>query len=210
MWRLLSLVLISSVLEAGTAFAQRDISRVESNNAEPSKLEGVTIRNGNSTMLVISNAVIIKTSSESIPKSNRSVAPTFLQKLGQFEVHKLTKPLDSSESSLAITQSFLINGKHVPTFAEKNSGKDYVGTAYLNDTKRFGLISNEITVRFKSGSVPSQFISFGPIELIKGTGLYIFKASDIYVWLKLVTNFQVDPQVAFVEPKVVTEFYRAD
>ena len=210
MWHLLSLLLISSVLQAGTAFAQREISRVESNNAQPSKLEGVTIRNGNSTMLVISNTVTIKASSESISRSNRTVAPTFLQKLGQFEVHKLTKPLDSSEAYLAPTQSFSINGKPVPTFAEKNASKDYVGTAYLNDTKRIGLISNEIAVRFKTGSVPSQFVSLGPIELVKGTGLYIFKASDIYAWLKLVANFQVDPQVAFVEPRIFTEFDKVE
>lgn len=194
------------LLQPGPTYAQRDIPRVESNNAEINKLEGVTLKNGRSTMLVISNTTIKKTIPESTTGSNRVVPPTFLQKLGQFEVHKFTSPSVSIESSATPPQTFSINGKPVPTFAETNVGKDYVGSAYLNDTKRIGLISNEISVKFKNGSVPVQYVSFRPFELVKGSGLYIFKAADIYSWLKLVANLQTDPQVSFVEPRIVTEF----
>ena len=194
------------LLQVGPSFAQREIPRIESNNAESSKLEGVTLRNGRSTMLVISNTTIKRTSPQYPANSNKVISPTFLQKLGQFEIHKLTSQTVSTEASTLPPQNFLINGKPVPSFAETNVDNDYVGSAYLSDTKRIGLISNEISVKFKTGSVPSQYASLRPIELVKGSGLYIFKASDIYAWLKLVANFQADPQVAMVEPRIVTEF----
>lgn len=203
---LFAFFIFSALLQTGPLYAQRDIPRVESNNAEISKLEGVTLNNGRSTMLVISNATVKKSIPESTASSNRVLAPTFLQKLGQFEVHKLTSPTVLAEASTAPKQPFSVNGKPVPSFAVTNVSKDFVGTAYLSDTKRIGLISNEISVKFKTGSVPSQYAGLAPIELVKGSGLYIFKASDIYAWLKIVANFQVDPQVALVEPRIVTEF----
>jgi hypothetical protein len=203
---LFALFIFSALLQTGPLYAQRDIPRVESNNAEISKLEGVTLKNGRSTMLVISNATVKKSIPESTAGSNRLLAPTFLQKLGQFEVHKQTSPTVLVEASTEPKQPFSVNGKPVPRFALTNVSKDYVGTAYLSDTKRIGLISNEISVKFNTGSVPSQYAGLVPIELVKGSGLYIFKASDIYSWLKLVANFQLDPQVALVEPRIVTEF----
>jgi hypothetical protein len=196
-------------LTMSTAHAQRQIARAQSNNADLSTLEGVTLKNGHSSMLILANATIQKPSTKSSNgvAANNVIAPTFLQRVGPYEIHRSSTTTASSSNKAQ--SNLTVNGKSVPAFAEMATGQDFLGAAYLHDTQNLGLISKEISVKFKTGSVPAQYAGMGAKELVPRSGLYIFTATDIYAWVKLVSRLQADSQVSLVEPNIVTEFAQA-
>ncbi|MFM2074424.1 MAG: hypothetical protein RJB34_729 [Pseudomonadota bacterium] len=197
-------------LATGTVHAQRQIKQVQSSNADVSTLEGVTLKHGQSAMLIVANATIQKTanSSDKIAAANAVIAPTFLQKVGPYEIHRSNASVSASAASSA-KPNFTVNGKSVPSFAQEGSGQDFLGAAYLMDTKQLGLISKEIAVKFKSSTVPKQYADLGAKELVPRSGLYVFTVTDIYTWIKLVARLQADAQVSVVEPQIKTEFAQA-
>jgi hypothetical protein len=204
----LSLTLILALgLTAGTVNAQRQIKQVQSNNADVSTLEGVTLKNGQSSMLIVANATIQKvaTSSNKAVAANTVIAPTFLQRVGPYEIHRNTASVAASDAS-SVKPNFTVNGKSVPTFAEVGTGQDFLGVAYLHDIQRMGLISKEVGVKFKTGTVPAQYADMGAKELVPGSSVYLLTVTDIYAWIKLVSRLQADPQVSLVEPQIKTEF----
>lgn len=204
----LSLTLILALgLTAGTVNAQRQIKQVQSNNADVSTLEGVTLKNGQSSMLIVANATIQKvaTSSNKAVAANTVIAPTFLQRVGPYEIHRNTTGVAASGAS-SVKPNFTVNGKSVPTFAEVGTGQDFLGVAYLHDIQRMGLISKEVGVKFKTGTVPAQYADMGVKELVPGSSVYLLTVTDIYAWIKLVSRLQADPQVSLVEPQIKTEF----
>jgi hypothetical protein len=206
---LISILLISST--ACTVQAQRQIKEVQSSAADSSALEGVTMKNGQSTMLIVSNAKIQRatTTLGNSVQANNVIAPTFLQRVGPYEIHRTVPSSVASASASKAQSNLTVNGQSVPAFAELGTGQDFLGTAYLQDTKQMGLISKEISVKFKTGSVPAQYAGMGAKELVPRSGLYIFTATDIYAWVKLVSRLQADSQVSLVEPNIVTEFAQA-
>ena len=176
-----------------------------------SQLEGVTLKLQKSSVLVITNASIEKRSGESSVKSQAQAgaqsspqSTAVIQTIGPYEIRRQGL---KSPSGVAQVRS-MSSGSALPTFAESGSGRDFIGTAYLYDTKQFGLISNEVVAKFKSGSVPQQYASYKPTELVRGSGLYVFVVGDIYAWLALVSQLQADPQVSMVEPQIKTSFLR--
>ena len=176
-----------------------------------SQLEGVTLKIKNSSVLVITNASIEKRSGESSAKSEVQAgaqsspqSAALIQTIGPYEIRRQGVKTPSGEAQVRSMRS----GGALPTFAESGSGRDFVGTAYLYDTKQIGLISNEVVAKFKSGSVPQEYASYKPIELVSGSGLYVFVVGDIYAWLALVSKLQSDPQVSMVEPQIKTDFER--
>jgi hypothetical protein len=197
-------------LTTGTVHAQRQIKQVQSNNADVSTLEGVTLKNGHSSMLIVANATIQKaaTSSNKTAAANAVIAPTFLQKVGPYEIHRSNASVAASAASSA-KPNFTVNGKSVPSFAQVGTGQDFLGAAYLMDTKQMGLISKEIAVKFKSSTVPKQYADLGAKELVPRSGLYVFTVTDIYTWIKWVARLQADAQVSVVEPQIKTEFAQA-
>jgi hypothetical protein len=193
---------------SGNVIAQIQILKQSSHNADPSQLEGVTIKNGNSSMLVLSNVTIQKSSAnfEKAAVNNQVIAPTILKKVGNYEIHKVN-PNTANQVDLAQgIQNLMIQGKIIPTFREAGTGQDFLGAVYLFDVQKLGLISKEIAVRFKTGYIPTQFNGLGAKEIIKSSGLYVFQVNDIYAWLNLVSSLQADYQVNLVEPHIVTEF----
>lgn len=201
------LALIGS-LSVGGVYAQNKvisprsaISQAASSNVDPSSLEGVTLKNGASSILVLANARIQKTSNTSSTNSTNNastnLAPTFLKKIGAYEIHKAAV----SEGAKLRAQ-----GQSLPAFAQVNTGSDFVGVAYLNDTKELGLISREVAVKFKGGQVPAHYRSRNPVELVRGSGLYVFMVADIYDWIRLVSRLQADTEVSLVEPQIKTTF----
>lgn len=177
-----------------------------------SQLEGVTLKLQKSSVLVITNASIQKKEGESSPKSpvqagaqSSSQTSTVIRTIGPYEIRRqgIKNP-----SGVAQVRSMSSGGGALPTFAESGSGRDFVGVAYLYDTKQIGLISNEVVAKFKSGSVPQQYANYKPMELVRGSGLYVFVVSDIYAWLALVSQLQADPQVSMVEPQIKTSFLK--
>ena len=176
-----------------------------------SQLEGVTLKLQKSSVLVITNASIEKRSGESSVKSQAQAgaqsspqSTAVIQTIGPYEIRRQGL---KSPSGVAQVRS-MSSGGALPTFAESGSGRDFIGTAYLYDTKQFGLISNEVVAKFKSGSVPQQYASYKPTELVRGSGLYVFVVGDIYAWLALVSQLQADPQVSMVEPQIKTSFLK--
>ena len=176
-----------------------------------SQLEGVTLKLQKSSALVITNASIEKRSGESSVKSQAQAgaqsspqSTAVIQTIGPYEIRRQGL---KSPSGVAQVRS-MSSGGALPTFAESGSGRDFIGTAYLYDTKQFGLISNEVVAKFKSGSVPQQYASYKPTELVRGSGLYVFVVGDIYAWLALVSQLQADPQVSMVEPQIKTSFLK--
>ncbi len=204
------LLLMLACLLMGPAQAQRDIPQTQSHTADLSQLEGVTLKNGHSLMLVISNVRIQKSGGnlDKITAANQALAPTLLQKVGGFEIHKINRNAATSDQPKQARQGYLFQGKTVPVFAETGSGQDYVGTAYLDDVQKMGLISKEVAVKFNTGVVPARYTGLGAKELVKGSGLYVFQVNDIYAWLNLVSSLQEDSQVDLVEPHIVTAFDR--
>jgi hypothetical protein len=202
---LLSVGLLVLALNTGSANGQLQFSRVPSTNADLSTLEGVTLSNGNSSMLILANATIQRPSAPANGvTANAVVAPTFLKKVGPFEVHRATP---ASAATLANAQEAMtLNGKSLPVFANMGTGQDFVGAAYMNDTQQIGLISKEVSVKFKTGGIPADYAGFGAKELVPRSGLFVFTVADIYAWIKLVSRLQADPQVSMVEPRIVTEF----
>ena len=176
-----------------------------------SQLEGVTLKLQKSSVLVITNASIEKRSGESSVKSQAQAgaqsspqSTAVIQTIGPYEIRRQGL---KSPSGVAQVRS-MSSGGALPTFAESGSGRDFIGTAYLYDTKQFGLISNEVVAKFKSGSVPQQYASYKSTELVRGSGLYVFVVGDIYAWLALVSQLQADPQVSMVEPQIKTSFLK--
>jgi hypothetical protein len=209
MKHLLLISVLAIGLNMGTAHAQRQIPRAQSNNADVSTLEGVTLKNGQSSMLILANATIQKTSSNANGVTANAVtatAPTLLQKVGPYEIHRNSTAASTGAASAKPAQNLTVNGKSVPAFAEMGTGQDFVGAAYLNDTQSIGLISKQISAKFKTPSVPTQYAGMEAKELVPRSGLYIFTVTDIYAWIKLVSRMQADPQVSLVEPTIVTEF----
>ncbi|MEY4507348.1 MAG: hypothetical protein RL297_1926 [Pseudomonadota bacterium] len=206
----LSISLILALgLATGTVHAQRQIKQVQSNNADVSTLDGVTLKNGQSAMLIVANATIQKAATPSNnTAANAVIAPTFLQKVGPYEIHRSNASGAASAASSA-KPNFTVNGQTVPTFAQVGTGQDFLGAAYLMDTKQMGLISKEIAVKFKSSTVPKQYADLGAKELVPRSGLYVFTVTDIYTWIKLVARLQADAQVSVVEPQIKTEFAQA-
>ena len=194
----------------GPARAQRSIPQTQSHTADFSQLEGVALKNGHSFMLVISNVKILKSGAnlDKITAANQALAPTLLQKVGNFEIHKINRNDATSDKAEQAMQGFLSQGKTVPVFAETGSGQDYVGAAYLDDVQKMGLISKEVAVKFNTIGIPDRYTAMGAKELVKGSGLYVFQVSDIYAWLNLVSSLQEDSQVNLVEPHIVTAFDR--
>lgn len=196
-------------LNVGTANAQLQIQPTKSNNADLKTLEGVTLKNGSSSMLIVSNANIKKTTNFSnIIAANTIIAPTFLQKIGPYEIHRNPARLEALDINSA-KPNFAVNGKAVPIFAEVGKGQEFIGAAYLMDTKQMGLISREVVVKFKTTTIPPRYAVMEGKELVPRSGLYIFSLSDIYAWIKFVSSLQADPQIAFVEPHIKTEFAKA-
>ena len=176
-----------------------------------SQLEGVTLKLQKSSVLVITNASIEKRSGESSVKSQTQAgaqsspqSTAVIQTIGPYEIRRQGL---KSPSGVAQVRS-MSSGGALPTFAESGSGRDFIGAAYLYDTKQIGLISNEVVAKFKSGSVPQQYASYKPTELVRGSGLYVFVVGDIYAWLALVSQLQADPQVSMVEPQIKTSFLK--
>jgi hypothetical protein len=176
-----------------------------------SQLEGVTLKLQKSSVLVITNVSIQKKGGESSPKSpvqagaqSSSQTSTVIRTIGPYEIRRqgIKNP-----SGVAQVRS-MTSGGTMPEFAESGSGGDFIGAAYLYDTKQIGLISNEVVAKFKSGSVPQQYASYKPTELVRGSGLYVFVVGDIYAWLALVSQLQADPQVSMVEPQITTVFQK--
>ena len=196
---------IALALGMGSAHAQRQSDRVQPANADLSTLEGVILSNGNSSMLVLANATIQR---PSVPANgataNAIVAPTFLRQVGPFEIHRAT-PTPAATLANA-QQAMTLNGKSLPIFADVGTGQDFVGAAYLNDTQQIGLISKEVSAKFKTAGIPADYAGLGAKELLPRSDLFVFTVSDIYAWIKLVARLQADPQVSMVEPRVLTEF----
>ena len=181
--------------------SQPSSKEMHGNHADVSGLEGVTLRNGQSSMLIVANARILQT----VGSPSTVVAPTFLQKVGPYEIHRSTAGVVASGAN-AVKPNFMVNGKSVPTFAELGTGQDFLGVAYLMDTKRLGLISKEVAVKFQTGTVPKQYADLGAKELVPRSGLYVFTVTDIYAWIKLVSSLQAYAQVSVVEPQIKTGF----
>jgi len=174
-----------------------------------SQLEGVSLKLQKSSVLVITNASIEKRSGEASPKSQAQAgaqsspqSTAVIQTIGPYEIRRQGL---KSPSGVAEVRN-MSSGGALPTFAESGSGRDFIGTAYLYDTKQIGLISREVVAKFKSGSVPQEYASYKPMELVRGSGLYVFVVGDIYAWLALVSKLQADPQVSLVEPQIKTIF----
>ena len=210
MKRLLIAVTLSFLMHTSVqAQLQKQIQVPKSPNL--SQLEGVTLKLQKSSVLVITNASIEKRSGESSVKSQAQAgaqsspqSTAVIQTIGPYEIRRQGL---KSPSGVAQVRS-MSSGGALPTFAESGSGRDFIGTAYLYDTKQFGLISNEVVAKFKSGSVPQQYASYKPTELVRGSGLYVFVVGDIYAWLALVSQLQADPQVSMVEPQIKTSFLK--
>jgi hypothetical protein len=204
------LLLMLACLLIGPAQAQRYLTQTQSHNADHSQLEGVTLKNGHSFMLVISNVKIQKSvdNLDKITAANQALAPTLLQKVGGFEIHKINRNAAASDQPKQARQGYLFQGKTVPEFEEAGTGQDYVGTAYLHDVQKMGLISKEVAVKFNTNGIPDRYTGLGAKELVKGSGLYVFQVNDIYAWLNLVSSLQEDSQVDLVEPHIVTAFDR--
>ena len=167
-------------------------------NMAPANLEGVTLKNGASSIVVLSNVSIEKTgSTQAAPNAVKPLAPSFLKKIGAYEIHQAT----ITESARRQAQ-----GQSLPAFAQTNAGSDFVGVAYLNDTRELGLISREVVAKFKAGGVPAPYASRDGKELVPGSGLYVFHVVDVYDWIRLVSRLQADAQVSLVEPQIKTNF----
>jgi hypothetical protein len=197
--------LFALLLNIGPANAQFQVNRVQNNNADLSTLEGVVLSNGRSSMMILANATIQRPGGPAnAVTANAVVAPTFLSKVGPYEIHRVT-PTPVAASANA-QQGITVNGQSLPLFANIGTGQDFVGAAYLNDTQQIGLISKELSAKFKTAAIPADYAGLGAKELVPRSGLYIFTASDIYAWIKLLSRLQADPQVSMVEPRIVTEF----
>jgi hypothetical protein len=176
-----------------------------------SQLEGVTLKIKNSSVLVITNASIEKRSDSSAAKPQAQAGAlsspqisTVIKTIGPYEIRRQGL---KSPSGVAEVRSMSSSGSgSLPKFAESGSGREFIGAAYLYNSKQIGLISNEVVAKFKSGSVPQEYASYKPIELVSGSGLYVFVVGDIYAWLALVSKLQSDPQVSMVEPQIKKDF----
>lgn len=196
---------ISLILALGlTACAvpsQPSSKEVQSKHADLSGLEGVTLKNGQSTMLIVANARI----QQAVGAPSTATAPTFLQRVGPYEIHRSTPGVVGSGTN-PVKPNFTVNGQEVPSFAEQGTGQDFLGVAYLMDTHRMGLISKEVAVKFQTSTVPKHYADLGAKELVPRSGLYVFTVTDIYAWIKLVSSLQADAQVRVVEPQIKTGF----
>lgn len=207
--RLLTVCVLAVVLHS-TAQAQRQIQTPRSTPAvDVGQLEGVTFKHGRTSLLVLANATVQKSVQSSLAKplagaASTAPAATLLQKVGAYEIHRT--PLVANAS---VPAALSVNGKAVPAFADAGTGRDFVGAAYVYDTQQLGLISKEIAVKFKNGTVPASYADSRPVELVRGSGLYVFTVADIYAWIKLVSRLQADPQVGLTEPHIVTHFATA-
>ena len=199
--------LLALGLGAGSAQAQRQVDRAQTTNADLSTLEGVTLSYGQSSMMILANATIQRPSvAANAVTANAVLAPTFLSKVGPYEIHRATP---APAAALANTQrGMTVNGRSLPVFADMGTGQDFVGTAYLHDTQQFGLISKELSAKFKTATMPADYAGLGGKELVDKSGLYVFTVSDIFAWIRLLSRLQADPQVSRVEPRIVTEFAR--
>jgi hypothetical protein len=194
-----------------TAQAQRQIQAPRVSAVDVSQLEGVTLQSGRTSLLILANATVQRSSvssatSNAANAASPTLAATFLRKVGPYEIHRSAQKSASAQAASALS----VNGKPVPAFADMGSGRDFVGAAYVYDTQQMGLISKEIAVKFKNGTVPATYVSAQPTELVRGSGLYLFTVTDIYAWIKLVSRLQADPQVSLTEPQIVTEFAQAN
>ena len=210
MKRLLIIVTLSFLTHTSVQAQQQKQIQIPK-SPDLSQLEGVTLKIKNSSVLVITNASIEKRSDGSSAKSQAQAgaqsspqSATLIQTIGSYEIRRQGLKTPNGEAQV---RSMSSNGS-LPTFAQSGSGRDFVGTAYLYDTKQIGLISNEVVAKFKSGSVPQEYASYKPIELVRGSGLYVFVVGDIYEWLALVSKLQSDPQVSMVEPQIKTSFLK--
>ncbi|MFM2074423.1 MAG: hypothetical protein RJB34_728 [Pseudomonadota bacterium] len=199
--RLTLTLILALCLTACAAPVQRQIEHMHSNTVDVSTLEGVTLTNGQSTMLIVANARIQQT----VVSNNTGMPSTFLQKVGPYEIHRSAARVAATDSGSA-RPNFMVNGKTVPVFADDGTGQDFLGVAYLMDTKQMGLISKEIAVKFKTSTAPKQYADMGAKELVPRSGLYVFTVTDIYSWINLVSRLQADAQVSVVEPQIKTEF----
>ena len=185
--------------------AQRQSDRVKNTNADLTTLEGVTLRNGYSSMLILSNATLQRPSGPANPlTANAIVTPTFLAKVGPYEIHRANPRSTAAPADTRPVTT--LNGNPMPLFAEMGTGQDFVGTAYLHDTQQIGLISKQVSAAFKSAGIPVDYAGIGGKELIPRSGLFVFTVADIHAWIRLVSRLQADPQVRLVEPRIVTEF----
>jgi hypothetical protein len=174
-----------------------------------SQLEGVTLKIQNSSVLVIANTNIQKRVSESTANAQAGAmaspqSSTVIRTIGPYEIHRQGVKNPSGAAQVRSMSS----GGDLPKFSESGSGRDFVGVAYLYNTKQIGLISNEVVAKFKSGSVPQEYATYKPMELVRGSGLYVLVVSDIYAWLALVSKLQADPQISMVEPQIKTDFVK--
>ena len=205
---LLMIVTLSFLMHSSVQAQQQKQLQIPK-SPDLSQLEGVTLKIKNSSVLVIANASIEKRSGESSAKPQAQAGvlsspqnSTVIKTIGPYEIRRQGV---KSPGGVAQVRS-MSSGGALPTFAESGSGRDFVGTAYLYDTRQFGLISNEVVAKFKSGSVPQEYASYKPTELVRGSGLYVFVVGDIYAWLALVSKLQSDPQVSMVEPQIKKDF----
>jgi hypothetical protein len=186
---------------ANLANSQNEFVPKATNNVDPKTIEGVTLKHGHTTITVLSNAVILKIENNTNLKGQSVTAPSFLQKIGPFEIHK-------ANSASVASRSVLPSGQSLPAFAQESPESGFLGTAYVHDIKTLGLISKEISVKFKSVEVPAQYKNLSIKELVPKSGLYVITTSDIYDWVKLVSRLQADTQqVSLVEPQILTHFY---
>lgn len=201
----LTLTLILALgLTACAAPVQRQIQHMHSNTVDVSTLEGVTLKNGQSTMLILANARI----QQLVASNNTGMPATFLQKVGPYEIHRSSARVAATGAGSA-RPNFMVNGKSVPVFADDGTGQDFLGVAYLMDTKQMGLISKEVAVKFKTSAVPTHYADLGAKELVPRSGLYLFTLNDIYTWINLVSILQADAEVSLVEPQIKTEFVQS-
>jgi len=208
--RLLMMITLSFLMHSSVQAQQQKQIQIPK-SPDLSQLEGVSLKIKNSSVLVIANASIQKKVGESSAKSQAQAGAlsspqtsTLIRTIGPYEIHRQGV---KNPSGVAQVRSMSSAGT-LPTFTESGSGLDFVGVAYLYDTKNIGLISNEVVAKFKSGSVPQEYSIYKPTELVRGSGLYVFVVGDIYAWLALVSKLQADPQVSMVEPQIKTEFVK--
>lgn len=197
------LCLASLALASAQAQSFKTAPGISQAQFDASALQGLTLSHKNSQLTVLSNVSLQKAAAPGAgtsanAKNSITAASPLLQKIGPYEIRQIPGAA-AAKGKAGTTQS--------PNANFPTSDTPYLGVAYLHDTRRLGLISKDIAVRFQGGAVPAAYAALSPKELVPNSGLYLVQAQDIGSWIKLVARLQADtPQVALVEPQIKTHF----
>ncbi len=198
---------------ACTSFAQRPITEGEINSLNRlgfGAVEGQSMKHRGVSLTVLANVSVapVDVASAAGMQAQSASNPASAETLGRVGPYEITRPLTSKKRALeaasvqASTKQALAVVSATPT--NLFASTPYLGVVMYNDSQEVGLISPEITLRFKNGQVSSQYRHLSIKELIAGSGLYVLTVNSLSDWLLLLPQLESDPSVSFVEAQIVS------